>query len=191
MDCDTVNYGCDGGWMMDGYDYVQENGIELWDDYKHSYLKRKSKCYHKKEKAVFKNTGSEEEDEVTNQRLKELVAEQPVAVAMYSSRMLQNYKNGVMTEKYLFCSNIKKEVNHAVVVVGYGKVKDDDRINGSSAPCTEYWVVRNSWGPNWGEEGFFRLCMDGTGEKHMPQGICQVNYYTQRPTFHGDKPIAE
>jgi hypothetical protein len=44
-------------------------------------------------------------------------------------------------------------------------------------------MVRNSWGGKWGEKGFFRLCMDGTGSKSLKQGICQVNYYTQRPTY--------
>jgi len=35
-----------------------------------------------------------------------------------------------MTEKYLSCSNTKHEVNHAVVIVGYGKVAEKDNIYG-------------------------------------------------------------
>lgn len=169
--------------MMDGYEYVKEHGIELKNDYTHKYAKRKMSCKHKSSRIAFKNTSGSEEDEVSNERLKELVAIQPIAVAMYSSSMLQHYKQGVMTEKYLACSSTKHEVNHAVVIVGYGKVKEDDKIYGKGKTCEEYWMVRNSWGYKWGENGFFRLCMDEYGAKHQKQGICQVNYYTQRPLY--------
>ena len=38
LDCDTTNYGCDGGWMTDAYTWIIDNGIVSWDDYPSSYL---------------------------------------------------------------------------------------------------------------------------------------------------------
>ena len=50
-------------------------------------------------------------------------------------------------------------LNHAVVVVGYGT---DDKDG-------DYWVVRNSWGSGWGEEGYIRLRREAKAQ-------CGVNY---------------
>ena len=51
---------------------------------------------------------------------------------------------------------------HAVTIVGYSY---DPRSN------TGFWRVRNTWGPNWGESGYFRIRMDtstyGAGECNM------------------------
>jgi KDEL-tailed cysteine endopeptidase len=59
--------------------------------------------------------------------------------------------------------------------VGYGKT--DTNKN-----CEEYWIVRNSWGPTWGENGFFRICMDGAGDSDIPLGTCLVNMFATWPT---------
>ena len=40
VDCDTVNFGCGGGWMYDAFDYVRQHGISLWDDYPRTYQAR-------------------------------------------------------------------------------------------------------------------------------------------------------
>lgn len=50
-------------------------------------------------------------------------------------------------------------MNHAVNVVGYGT---------DAATKQNYWLMRNSWGANWGEKGYFRLLRDGK----PGMGIC-------------------
>jgi hypothetical protein len=94
--------------------------------------------------------------------------------------MLSAYKGGVITEDYLKCSYSSNEVNHGVTLVGYGKVAKGDKVRGW---CSEYWIIRNSWGKDWGESGFFRVCMDNVGSKSTPYGTCLVNKYVTYPTM--------
>ena len=51
-------------------------------------------------------------------------------------------------------------INHAVAVVGYGSEGGKD-----------FWLIKNSWGPFWGEGGFIRM-KRGTG--HCGVGISRV-----------------
>lgn len=69
----------------------------------------------------------------------------PVVVAMDASHSsFQFYKGGVYYEPQ--CQ--PGYVNHGMVVVGYGR---DSRIG------ADYWLVKNSWGSRWGENGFMRV----------------------------------
>jgi len=52
-----------------------------------------------------------------------------------------HYKSGV----YKF-NHGRKMGGHAVKIVGWGEEKGE-----------EYWIAQNSWGPAWGENGFFRI----------------------------------
>jgi hypothetical protein len=104
---------------------------------------------------------------------------------MNSNENLRFYKKGVLTEEFLQCSDPAPKVNHGVAIVGYGVVEKGDSATGW---CREYWVVRNTWGTLWGDDGFFKLCMDGTGSPATPFGICQVNRYPTYPTM--ESPMA-
>lgn len=71
----------------------------------------------------------------------------PLAVVVDASRW-HPYLSGVFDG----CNNSALELNHAVQLVGYGR---------DAALKTEYWLVRNSWGPSWGEGGYIRLRRGG------------------------------
>ena len=110
--------------MADAYEWTAQHGIVNWSDYSRGYQGRKNRCNDPGSKVPkFMNRGSNEEDFITNERMKELVAQQPVGVAIYSNfGCLSHYKDGVITEKDCRCSDAShEEVNHAVTVIGYGR----------------------------------------------------------------------
>ena len=76
-----------------------------------------------------------------------------VAVASASSTFMQ-YKSGIISSTACGTS-----LDHAVNLVGYGTENGKD-----------FWIVRNSWGTNWGEKGYFRLARSS---KDGP-GICGI-----------------
>merc|ERR1712244_151885 len=73
----------------------------------------------------------------------------PLAVAVYASGW-GSYSSGIY-DGCSYDSNIA--LNHAVQLVGYGSDADGD-----------YWIVRNSWGTGWGEDGYIRLRRDATAQ---------------------------
>lgn len=100
---------------------------------------------------------------------------------MKTTGSLSSYHSGILTEHYLRCSSTKNEVNHGILIVGYGTAEPNEQVYGRG--CREYWVVRNSWGSNWGQDGFFKLCADNVGSQETPLGTCLINKYAVWPTL--------
>ena len=63
---------------------------------------------------------------------------------------MQTYKSGVS------CPYIcpKKDLNHGVLLVGYGSAV----FVPTHLKKMDYWVIKNSWGEDWGENGYYRIC---------------------------------
>ncbi|CAI9782047.1 unnamed protein product [Fraxinus pennsylvanica] len=76
--------------------------------------------------------------------------------------MEQFYKDGTLTSK---CGT---DLNHIAVVVGYG----------TSIDGTKYWILKNSWGPDWGEKGYIRV---QRGIKAR-EGMCGIAEHASYPT---------
>lgn len=68
----------------------------------------------------------------------------PVSIAFEVTNGFEAYSGGIFSDPE--CHQDPQHVNHAVLVVGYG-----------SEGGVNYWIVKNSWGPSWGENGYFRI----------------------------------
>ena len=91
---------------------------------------------------------------------KEIMARGPIACSVYVTPKFHAYKGGVYYEKVE-----TTHTNHVVSLVGWGV---DESTN------TEYWMLRNSWGAYWGEDGFMRIEANKNTlniEKHCVWGV--------------------
>jgi len=148
VDCVTSCYGCNGGWSSKAYDYVieyQDGLFMLEDDY--PYTAQTGTCKFDKSKGVAKIQSYISIAEGSETDLAEKVASKGVAsIAIDASNWsFQLYSTGIYDEPQ--CSSY--DLDHAVGCVGYGS---ENGIN--------YWIVRNSWGTSWGEEGYIRMVKD-------------------------------
>ncbi|KAE9586149.1 putative cathepsin L [Lupinus albus] len=156
VDCDNVcdpeeqgacDAGCNGGLMNNAFQYIlQSGGVQREKDY--PYTGRDGKCHFDKSKIVASVSNfsvvSLDEDQIAAN----LVHNGPLAVAINAVYM-QTYIGGVSCP--YICG---KHQDHGVLLVGYGA--------GEYAPIRlkkkPFWIIKNSWGENWGENGYYKIC---------------------------------
>lgn len=163
VDCATNdnNNGCYGGFMDDAFKYIIQNqGIS--NDAVYSYEGRSTGICDsiKAEDHAAQITNYEDVPPNDEESLLQAVANQPVSVAIDASA-LQFYSGGVFNG---FCETF---LNHGVTAVGYG----------TSEEGIKYWLIKNSWGQDWGEDGYFRLQRD----IDQPQGQCGIAMFASFP----------
>jgi cathepsin F len=161
IDCDPYNSGCGGGIMGNAYEYLRTYGIQSEATY--SYLFDQGYCQYNSQAAnsvvsTWTSAGTDDEEYIKEM----LYTTGPLAVTINAST-LQYYTGGVIDVIYEECPI---GPNHGVNLVGYG----------TSEYGQDYWIVRNTWGSDWGEEGYFRLARG--------RSLCGINQYVVSAILH-------
>ncbi|CAH1109543.1 unnamed protein product [Psylliodes chrysocephalus] len=146
VDCSTKygNNGCNGGLMDNAFRYIKDNrGIDTEASY--PYKAEDEKCHYNPKSKGATDKGFVDIDSGNEEALKAAVATVgPVSVAIDASHeTFQLYSEGVYSDPE--CSST--ELDHGVLVVGYGT--DENGV--------DYWLVKNSWGPSWGQSGYIKM----------------------------------
>ncbi|XP_066347005.1 cysteine proteinase 1-like [Miscanthus floridulus] len=142
--CDS---GCNGGLMTTAFSYLQKvGGLEREKDY--PYNGRDSTCKFDKSKIVAQvnnfSVVSVNEDQIAAN----LVKHGPLAIGI-NAVFMQTYIGGVSCP--YICG---RHLDHGVLLVGYGSAGYAP-IRFKEKP---YWIIKNSWGENWGENGYYKIC---------------------------------
>ena len=162
VSCNQDGYSCSGGWWC--HDYYMENGktdpcgdsgAVMEADFPYTATNAPCNCPYPHEYFIEEWAYVGDPNGVaTVDQIKQAIYDYGVvSVAVCVNTAFHDYTGGIFTGPT--CSNI----NHAVALVGW----DDNNGNG-------YWILRNSWGSNWGEDGYMRI----------KYGICDVGYRTVR-----------
>ncbi|KAH7861744.1 hypothetical protein Vadar_030249 [Vaccinium darrowii] len=166
VDCDTNggDHGCNGGLMDNAFKFIKQNqGLTTEANY--PYQGTQGSC----NTSAAANpaatiTGYEDVPANNETALLMAVANQPVSVAIDAGGSdFQFYSSGVFTGA---CGT---NLDHGVTAVGYGVDINDG---------TNYWLVKNSWGTGWGEEGYIRM------QRYIdaPEGLCGIAMEASYPT---------
>uniref|UniRef100_A0ACD5UUY7 Uncharacterized protein n=1 Tax=Avena sativa TaxID=4498 RepID=A0ACD5UUY7_AVESA len=161
LDCDVADQnGCKSGYIEEALKWIQNKGGAVTEA-TYPYQARQGLC---------KNVGSATRvGKITGVRrvrgepqMKLAVLDRPVGVLIDAhGDVLQNYKTGI------YKGPCTTQQNHAVVLIGYGVTNTGE----------EYWILKNSWGAGWGQNGFFFMRRGADGA----EGLCGVAVWGTYP----------
>jgi cathepsin L len=157
------SHGCNGGIMEGAFKYVIEHGQCSLSSYPYTSGTGESGSCKSCSSVAHMSSCSDVKpnDQIS---LKAALAKQPVAVAISAdTRVFQSYTSGVITSSSCYTS-----LDHGVLAVGYGTE------NG-----IEYYLVKNSWGESWGENGYVKI---GRSDSTNDAGICGIAMDPSFPT---------
>ncbi|GET88036.1 cathepsin L-like protease [Leishmania tarentolae] len=159
VSCDTVDKGCSGGLMDQAMAWIIENHSgDVFTETDYPYTSSSGTTLPCQNKGTI---GARIKGYVSLEQNEDAIAEWvekegPVAVAVDASTW-QLYLGGVVSNCFAL------SLNHGVLVVGFNKT--------ATPP---YWIVKNSWGTSWGENGYIRLA--------MKTNQCMLNQYAVSAT---------
>lgn len=157
VDCDTNDNGCHGGDMGNAFEYVKGNGICLNKDYIYSGKDGTCKCCD----AAYYIEGYRRVSRGSYDGLMTALLKQPISIGIEADQSsFRFYKSGI------FDGECGTNIDHGVLLVGYGEE------NGK-----KYWKVKNSWGTDWGEDGYIRMLRTGDDGS----GICGIQLNAAYP----------
>ncbi|MBN2446660.1 MAG: hypothetical protein JXO22_08040, partial [Phycisphaerae bacterium] len=168
VSCNQSGFDCVGGWWA--HDYHQDrpglcgdSGAVLEADYPYEAQASPCNCpnQHPYRIADWAYIGTGRALPSVENIKQAILDYGPVSATVYTNGAFFAYRGGIFNA----CDN--PNLNHAVTIVGW------DDTQGTAG----VWIVRNSWGPNWGEDGYMRIeyeCLD------IGNAACYVDYQPQR-----------
>jgi C1A family cysteine protease len=159
VDCAGIRYGnmgCNGGLMDSAFKFAVDKGMCAESSYAYTSGTTQTAGTCKTCSSVVSFSGCVDVAPNNQVALKEAVANGPVSIAIEAdTRYFQSYSGGVLT-----AATCGTTLDHGVLIVGYGEEAGQ-----------KYWIVKNSWGTSWGDDGYLKIARsDSTNDG----GICGI-----------------
>jgi C1A family cysteine protease len=158
VSCDKTCAGCNGGWPYLAMAYVAANGLETESEY--PYIAQTGTCKFNKADAITTGvTGAAFVTPKSPSALFAAVYQQPVAIIVEADQSaFQLYTSGIIT------TGCGVALDHAITAVGY---------------TPDYFIVKNSWGTSWGQEGY--VWISSSTDYNSGLGACGIFSQPQYP----------
>ena len=190
VDCDDGDYGCSGGLMDYAFAWEEKEGGMCSDaDYPYSsgdtHLQGEcndNQCESVEGSGLFDFVDVEANNP---KALKRALARQPVSIAIEADNLgFRFYSSGVYNGR---CGTM---LDHGVLAVGYGKQEKPPQELQFPHPFRhdgEFWLVKNSWGTGWGDNGYIKLYRDDDAGP----GMCGILMQASYPEMKSSEEIEE
>lgn len=163
IDCSHKNDGCNGGYEEFAFEYALKHPLMLERDY--PYEDKVNECKFDEEKGKVNLVNYQRVTKNDRGQLRAQIAISPVTVALDASNVeFLHYSGGIMNSEGCGTS-----LNHSGTAVGFGE--EDGH---------KYFIVKNSMGTLWGEEGYIRISAEAGGDGDG-DGICGILKDAVRP----------
>lgn len=153
VSCSSQNYGCNGGLYDYAFKYIVNNGgVDSEVDYPYTSGRTQAngrcdetkQAHHEATLVDFKDVPRNDHDQ-----MRAALAKGPVSIAIEADRRsFQMYKKGIFSSP-----DCGDQLDHAVLAVGFTE---------------DYYIVKNSWGTTWGDNGYILL----SAKVSDPKGQC-------------------
>lgn len=160
LECDVYAQACDGGFPYLVAKFASDFGIGSESDkpYAPHNLKKCDPAAYVNDKSRTRVSGYRyiggyyggNKEHITSAMMQEIMTNGPIVVGIEAPSTLFMYRSGVFDDRNLsnyHSRNSFDPANHAVLCVGWGETPTG----------LKYWILKNSWGPHWGENGYFKV----------------------------------
>uniref|UniRef100_A0A803J679 Cathepsin H n=2 Tax=Xenopus tropicalis TaxID=8364 RepID=A0A803J679_XENTR len=145
VDCDPIDHGCCGGFPINAIDYITQEGIMKSEDYE--YEEKQFYCRYDSSNAIQLNVSKYYVLPNEENMASSVAKDGPITVGFGVNRDFMLYSKGI------FDGECAPRPNHAIIIVGYGTLHCEEGKDDGE----DYWIIKNSWGTEWGEDGFGKI----------------------------------